>query len=104
MYNLDQKYNEIKVNSVSNIYSLAKENNITEMSNRLSEIQLKLNDRILICDDEEFCLVGLKMIMKTLGIDVENKVDLSMSAEETLELIKHASNLGIRYKLIITDI
>ena len=47
-------------------------------------MQSKYNDRILLCDDEEFCLTGLKVIMMSIGIDVENKVDLSMSGKETL--------------------
>ena len=58
--------------------------NVNEFSNKLAELQIKYNNRILLCDDEEFCLTGLKVIMKTIGIDVDNKLDLSMSGKETL--------------------
>ena len=42
--------------------------------------------------------------MKSIGIDVDNKVDLSMSGKETLQFLRNAAKLGLRYSIIITDI
>ena len=60
--------------------------------------------RIMVVDDEEFCLTGLKVILQSIGIDVENKVDFGMSGEEALYLYESARILGLCYSLIITDI
>lgn len=67
-------------------------------------MQTQFNDRILVVDDEEFCLSGLKVIMQCIGIDVANKVDFGMSGEEALQIIECAKQLGLRYQLVITDI
>lgn len=42
--------------------------------------------------------------MKSLGIDVDHKVDLSMSGKETLQFVNNATKLGVKYSMIITDI
>ena len=55
-------------------------------------------------DDEEFCLTGLKAILQSIGVDVDNMVDICMSGDEALQCIKNAASLGICHKLIITDI
>ena len=62
------------------------------------------NNRILVIDDEEFCLTGLKVILHTLGVDVNERVDLAICAKDALEFIKSANTLGIKYNLILTDI
>ena len=62
------------------------------------------NQRILVVDDEEFCLSGLKAVLMTLGIDVVQKVDLTMSPSEGLKYLECATNLGLSYSLILTDI
>ena len=55
-------------------------------------------------DDEEFCLTGLKVILQSIGIDINTKVDLCMSGAEALVYIESAKALGLSYRLILTDI
>ena len=78
--------------------------NLIEVAGKLEDIREKCDGRILIVDDEQFCLAGLNVIIKQIGIDVANKVDLCLSALEALECLKNANQLGLSYKLIITDI
>jgi CheY-like chemotaxis protein len=59
--------------------------------------------RILLIDDEEFCLSSMRAILFNLGIDIENNVDICMNGKEAVDLVEHAQTLGIKYKLIFTD-
>ena len=43
------------------------------------------NQRIMVVDDEEFCLTTLKSILFNLGIDTENKVDFCLTGLEAYE-------------------
>ena len=58
--------------------------NLFEMTKKLLNVRTRMNDRILLVDDEEFCLTGVKVILQCIGVDVESKVDMAMSGEEAL--------------------
>ena len=78
----------------------------TENSTKLSNFkQLKEygQNRILVADDEEFCIASIKGIMMGAGIDVENKVDFCINGQEALTQITTSYPLGISYALIFTD-
>lgn len=51
---------------------------------RFSKLRAHSDSRILVVDDEEFCLSGLKAILKSVGVDVANRVDFAMSGDEAL--------------------
>ena len=70
----------------------------------MSKLQENFSDRILVVDDEEFCLTGIKVILKCIGIDVAKRVDTAMSGVDALEIVKSAQVLDVRHTLIITDI
>ena len=70
----------------------------------IENLKLNGNQRILLLDDEEFCLTGLKVILQAIGVDTKAKVDLCISASEALQHLKAAKTLGITYSLILTDI
>ena len=58
----------------------------------------------MIVDDEEFCLMGLKVVLESTGFDVTDKLDMCMSASEAIEKVHQAHKLDITHSLIITDI
>ena len=60
-------------------------------------------ERILLIDDEEFCISSMRAILFKLGIDLDNMVDFCMNGQEACELAEYALKLGMTYKLIFTD-
>lgn len=60
--------------------------------------------RILVVDDESFCLMSLCSLLRSCQVDVEKVVDVAMNGEEAIRSVKTALQLGIRYQLIFTDI
>ena len=60
-------------------------------------------NRILVVDDEEFCLSSLKAIMSRTNLNVKSQVDFVISAEEALFMVENLARIGFMYKLIITD-
>jgi CheY-like chemotaxis protein len=65
-------------------------------------LQYKHN-RILVVDDEEFCLVSLRVMLKNLDVNVEEQVDFCINGKEAVSTIKSAYNNGFKYVLILTD-
>ena len=61
------------------------------------------NGRILLTDDEPFCLDSLKMIIAKSGFDTSTLLDVCISGTEMVEVIKRSWENGIEYKLILTD-
>ena len=59
-------------------------------------------DRIMIVDDEEFCLSAFKVMLKKANIDINN-VDFCIDGFEALNMLKHSYQKGQKYKLILTD-
>ena len=45
--------------------------------------KFRLN-RILVADDEEFCISSLKLILEHCGIDIENRVDYCITGMEAV--------------------
>jgi two-component system sensor histidine kinase/response regulator len=60
-------------------------------------------DRILLIDDEEFCISSMRVLLFKLGLDVQNQVDFCMNGQEACELVEYSLSLGMNYKLIFTD-
>ena len=48
------------------------------------------NKRVLVIDDEEFCLTMMKSLLFRNGIDVEHQVDFCINGLEGLNQIKEA--------------
>ena len=75
-------------------------------SNRVLELQkmeASNQKRILVVDDEEFCLEATRQMLIKAGIDVENLVDFCIDGEEMVRTVKAAAGYQISYKLILTD-
>ena len=59
--------------------------------------------RVLLVDDEEFCISSMRAILFKLGLDIDKEVDFCMNGQEACNLIQFAKDLNIHYKLIFTD-
>ena len=59
--------------------------------------------RIMIVDDEEFCIATMKSMLFSAGIDTDFHVDFCITGKEAVEQLIACSELGISYKVIFTD-
>ena len=50
----------------------------------MKEIEVDKKERVMIVDDEEFCLSSMKAIMLQAGLDVKRKVDECITGLEAL--------------------
>ena len=60
-------------------------------------------NRLLIADDEEFCLSSMKTILASLGVNIQFQTDFCISGKEALDYVKLAYSNGFTYRMIITD-
>jgi CheY-like chemotaxis protein/anti-sigma regulatory factor (Ser/Thr protein kinase) len=60
-------------------------------------------ERVLVVDDEEFCLASMKAIIQKTGFDVANRLDVCINGIEMVNLVCNSWAIGINYKLIFTD-
>ena len=65
--------------------------------------QSVVKGRILLVDDEEFCLTAMKNMIKKLGVDIDSRVDECITGLEAIRHIRTSFARGINYALIITD-
>jgi CheY-like chemotaxis protein len=70
------------------------------MLNWLSKFK---QDRVLVVDDEEFCITSLVKLIEKTGFDFKNRLDLRINGKEAFDLVKTSFDNGITYKLILTD-
>jgi CheY-like chemotaxis protein len=61
------------------------------------------HNRILVVDDEEFCLVSMRMMLKNLGLNVIDQIDFCINGREAVTTVKTAYDNGFSYQLILTD-
>ena len=60
-------------------------------------------DRVMIVDDEEFCLSSIQGMIEKTGFDFEQRVDFSMTGLQALTKVKDSFLKGVTYKLILMD-
>ena len=60
-------------------------------------------NRILLVDDEEFCLVSMEQMIKKVGINVVQYLDSCITGLEAVNQIKHSFIDNIQYSIIFTD-
>ena len=61
------------------------------------------NNRILVVDDEEFCISAMRAVLFSTGIDVDYQVEYCITGKEAIEQLQITSNYGMSYSLILTD-
>lgn len=104
---------QISIKALSNLNQnlvglpdLKPQSSINLRLNRLESLKTLLSnnkDRMMVVDDEEFCLATMKTIMQSSGIDVENKVDFAISGIDALNTVKESFGFGTTYEFIFTD-
>lgn len=57
----------------------------------------------MVVDDEEFCLNSMRVILRSLGIDVENQVDFCINGEDALRTFETAYEHRFEYSMVILD-
>lgn len=60
-------------------------------------------NRILIVDDEEFCLNSMYVMLQKFNIDFVSRVDFCINGQEALQTIQLAYENGFSYGLVLTD-
>ena len=70
----------------------------------MREIKENFFNRILVIDDEPFCALGVRGLLKQWNIKVDHTVDIAFNGEEALRSIRKAKELGVHYFLVFTDI
>ena len=60
-------------------------------------------NRILLVDDEEFCLTSMNVILFKLGINTDFRVDFCITGQEAVDQVKFAYANGFSYDIIFTD-
>ena len=63
----------------------------------------QMDNRILLVDDEEFCLTAMKNMLENLDVDIEGRVEECITGLEAVDHIKNSFSEGITYSLILTD-
>ena len=66
-------------------------------------MKLFKKDRVLVADDEEFCIASMKAILKKSGFDINNRLDICINGREMVDLVRNSYNQGISFKLIFSD-
>lgn len=59
--------------------------------------------RILVVDDEEFCISTMKLLLNIAGIKEELQVDYAITGSEAVDRVQEALEHGICYRVIFTD-
>ena len=75
----------------------------TLVFNILKSFKVLSQNRILITDDEDFCLEAMKVMLKLIGADIEYKVDMCINGQEQLTRIMESYECGFSYSIILTD-
>ena len=61
------------------------------------------HNRILVVDDEEFCISAIQVLLSQLGINIETQVDFCITGQEAVNKVKQIYSMEMQYRLILTD-
>lgn len=75
-------------------------NQVLDCYNQYSQFR---NNRILVVDDEEFCISSMRAVLYSLGINVDYQTDFCIHGKEALNQVKKTYENGMRYSIIFTD-
>ena len=57
----------------------------------------------MIVDDEEFCIVTMKVIFESCGFKSDYEIDYCINGQESVEKVIEAYEHGMTYGMIFTD-
>ena len=69
---------------MSSVNSMGNKSRITEKLDIYKQLKEHGQNRILVVDDEEFCIARMKSILMGAEIDIDNKVDFCINGKEAL--------------------
>ena len=83
------QYTKNEISTIRSIANIDHNSKMGEVSllKKVEELMQFSNDRILLADDEPFCLESMKVLLEKAGFDVVNKLDVCISGEEMLSLV-----------------
>jgi len=58
---------------------------------QLSRLEEFRDNRIMVVDDEEFCIASMKVVLGKAGIDVYSQVDFCITGLEAISQFKNAT-------------
>ena len=59
--------------------------------------------RVMVVDDEEFCIAAMRGMLNTLGINAMYHVDFCINGQDAYDRFIEAYKKGFVYSLIFTD-
>jgi CheY-like chemotaxis protein len=62
------------------------------------------SNRILVVDDEEFCIGSMQAILFSLGFNTKYQIDYCITGQEALDQVILSTINGFAYSAILTDI
>jgi CheY-like chemotaxis protein len=101
--NVSDKEKIQQVNTMVDSKPLFTRFDVTNKMKELAKVMTFKTNRILIVDDEEFCLNSIQEMLQILDIDTKFQVDFCINGQEALDTIKTAFKHNFGYKLILTD-
>jgi CheY-like chemotaxis protein len=76
---------------------------MTHHFNQVENYKKYANCRVMVVDDEEFCIASMRSMLMTMGLDTVFQVDFCITGEEAFNQLKTVTSLGMKYKVIFTD-
>ena len=76
---------------------------IDEYEEKYETAQKWKNERIMVVDDEEFCIAAMESMLKLLGINTTYHVDFCINGQEAVDQIIKGYKEGHKYKIIFSD-
>jgi CheY-like chemotaxis protein len=60
-------------------------------------------NRIMVVDDEEFCIASMRTILQKAGVNVVHQVDFCINGMEAYQQVEEGLGAGLIHRLIFTD-
>ena len=99
----DGKENPFKILKVKNEFFGAVKMSLPQALDAFNLFNKYRENRILVMDDEEFCLSSMRAVLFSLGIDVDYQVEFCITGKEGFEQLQKTYENGMKYILIFTD-
>jgi len=74
-----------------------------QLNLKVEELIRWKHNRILIAEDEEFCIVPLVSMLNRQGINTNHHVDLCINGQELVDTFFKSMKLGMKYSIVFLD-
>ena len=76
---------------------------VTDVYDRLKLFKKWSQKRIMVVDDEEFCIAIMKALLDSCGFNSDYEIDFCINGQECLDKVIQAYEHGMSYGIIFTD-